>query len=75
MARRVLIVDDDKEIVERRAKLLRNRGYEVDCAFNGRQGLKILKNGSIQCRISINFWATKNDIHLMDESVSFRNET
>lgn len=46
MSKRILMVDDDKKIVERRSKLLRDRGHEVVCAFNGRQGLKIIKKDS-----------------------------
>lgn len=43
MSRRILIVDDDRRMVERRAKLLKDRGYEVICAFNGKEGLRILR--------------------------------
>ncbi|MFH1782285.1 MAG: response regulator [Candidatus Omnitrophota bacterium] len=43
MAKRILIVDDDREMVERKEKLLNSKGYEVKTAFNGKEGLKSLK--------------------------------
>jgi len=43
MPKKILIVDDDREKVKKRSELLRKRGHEVETAFNGTQGLKILK--------------------------------
>lgn len=39
---RVLVVDDEKDIVEAIAKLLETQGYEVRKAYNGREAVEIL---------------------------------
>lgn len=35
---RILLVDDEPDVVEQYARALRNEGYEVDAAFNGEEG-------------------------------------
>ena len=42
MRRRVLVIDDEEELVESVRKVLRKRGYDVECAFDGRKGLEKL---------------------------------
>jgi len=37
---RILLVDDEPEIVEQYSRALRNEGYEVDTAFSGEEGWK-----------------------------------
>ena len=37
MAERILVVDDQRTTAEMTAGLLRNLGYEVDIAFDGRE--------------------------------------
>jgi DNA-binding response OmpR family regulator len=39
MAKRVLMIDDDQEFIDATAAVLIARGYEVDCAPNGKVGL------------------------------------
>ncbi len=38
-----LLVDDEKDLIERLAQRLRHRGYETDCLFSGREALKRLE--------------------------------
>ena len=45
MSKRILVVDDDKDIVEIYRRVLTKEGYEISCAYNGREGLDILKTG------------------------------
>jgi len=40
MAKKVLIIDDDPDIVEAEKMILESRGYEVDSAGDGESGLK-----------------------------------
>lgn len=41
--KKILVVDDDKRLVEVYRRALERAGYEVICAYNGREGLDILK--------------------------------
>lgn len=43
MAKKILVVDDEKDIVEIYRKALTMAGYEVVCAYNGEEGLNILR--------------------------------
>ncbi len=43
MARRILIVEDDQRIVEIYRRALERTGYEVSCAYNGKEGLESLR--------------------------------
>ena len=47
----ILIVEDDKEILEGVSIYLRNQGYQVFKAQNGVQGLEILENEEIHLAI------------------------
>lgn len=38
--RKILVVDDDPVMLRLAAKLLKNDGYDVECAVNGSEGLK-----------------------------------
>ncbi|HNX69057.1 MAG TPA: response regulator [Candidatus Omnitrophota bacterium] len=41
---KLLIVDDEKMICEEFRETLEHEGYEVDCAFNGKDGLHKVQN-------------------------------
>ena len=43
MAEKILIVDDEKAILELASIILRNRGYEVLVADNARDGLSLVE--------------------------------
>lgn len=40
MAKRILVVDDEKDIVDIVSEILKHEGYEVDTALDGEEGLK-----------------------------------
>jgi CheY-like chemotaxis protein len=42
MAKTILLVDDDRDLVESLAQVLKTRGYEVATAFSAADGLKAL---------------------------------
>ncbi|SHJ27494.1 DNA-binding response regulator, OmpR family, contains REC and winged-helix (wHTH) domain [Clostridium cavendishii DSM 21758] len=44
MSKRILVVEDDKEINELICDILKQNEYEVDYAFNGMAGLKLLRD-------------------------------
>jgi two-component system response regulator HydG len=52
MAERVLIVDDEENLVTLFSKILRKEGYEVETAGNGWGALEILKQGGIDLVVS-----------------------
>lgn len=39
MGNRIIIIDDDRELVDELAGILKSHGYEVDCAYDGEAGL------------------------------------
>lgn len=43
MLQKVLIIDDDVDIVEAEKLLLENRGYDVISAFDGKEGFRKIK--------------------------------
>ena len=43
MAKKILIIDDDQEFVAAVANLLETKGYEVESAPNGKEGLRKAK--------------------------------
>ena len=43
-SKHILLVDDDKDIVEVMRELLEGEGYIVDKAFNGQQALELLRS-------------------------------
>lgn len=43
MGRRILIVEDDKDLVWVYKRALERNGYETICAYNGKEGLKALQ--------------------------------
>lgn len=43
MPKKILVVDDEKDIVEIYRKALTQAGYEIICAYNGEEGLNILR--------------------------------
>lgn len=48
MGKNVLVVDDDKEIVESIAIFLQSEGYTVKKAYNGLEALECVQSGDIQ---------------------------
>jgi CheY-like chemotaxis protein len=42
MARTILLVDDDRDLVESLSQVLKTRGYRVIPAYSGAEGLRIL---------------------------------
>ncbi|HON79122.1 MAG TPA: response regulator [Spirochaetota bacterium] len=42
MAKKILIVDDDKDLVETLTHAIKMHGYEVACAYSGAEGLRSL---------------------------------
>lgn len=44
---RILIIDDEKEIVQLMEKRLSEAGYVVTCAYNGRDGLRMLESEEV----------------------------
>src|ERR1700740_3151070 len=46
MAQKILVVEDDQRTAEFIAKGLKDEGYVVDCAFDGRDGLFHATDGS-----------------------------
>ncbi|MBF0564012.1 MAG: response regulator transcription factor [Nitrospirae bacterium] len=45
MKKRVIVVDDEKDIVELLSYNLQKEGFEVACSYDGEDGLKKIKNG------------------------------
>lgn len=43
MSKRILVVDDEEDIVSVIKARLENAGYEVDCAYDGKEGLMKIK--------------------------------
>lgn len=43
MAKKILIVDDDRSLCEEMAEILREEGYVVDSAFDPRRGMDLIK--------------------------------
>ena len=43
MPKRILIVDDEEDIVTVLKARLENAGYEVECAYDGKEGLEKIK--------------------------------
>lgn len=41
MSKKVLIIDDEKEIVQMMRKKIHNAGYDVSLAYNGKEGLEL----------------------------------
>lgn len=44
--KKILIVDDEKDIVETLAFMLKTKGFECICAYDGEEGLKLAKECS-----------------------------
>jgi CheY-like chemotaxis protein len=42
---RILVVDDDEDVMEAASAMLTTRGYSVLCARNGEEAIRILKSG------------------------------
>jgi CheY-like chemotaxis protein len=43
---RILVVDDDEDVRETVAEILREEGYETQCAENGQQALQVLERAN-----------------------------
>ena len=46
MKKKILIVEDDRDILTTLQELLESEGYEADIAVNGREALEILRNSN-----------------------------
>ena len=46
MAKKILIIDDEQDIVETIQFMLETQGYECISAFDGEEGLKLAKNSN-----------------------------
>ena len=46
MSKKIIVVDDEKDIVETLSFMMRARGYEVMEAYDGEEGLKLAKEQS-----------------------------
>ena len=44
--KKILIVDDERDIVETLAFMLKSKGFECICAFDGEEGLKLAKENA-----------------------------
>lgn len=44
--KKILIVDDEKDIVETLAFMLKTKGFECICAYDGEEGLNLAKNSN-----------------------------
>ena len=42
--KKILIVDDEKDIVETLSFMLKTKGYECICAYDGEEGLSLVKS-------------------------------
>ena len=49
---KLLVIDDDEEIVKRLKKFLEKEGYEVAYALNGKEGLNIIENSKVDVVIT-----------------------
>ena len=49
MAKKVLVVDDEKLIVKGIRFSLEQDGMEVDCAYDGEEALKKIRNMTLSC--------------------------
>ena len=43
-AKKILIVDDEKDIVETLSFMLKAKGFDCICAYDGEEGLNLAKN-------------------------------
>jgi DNA-binding response OmpR family regulator len=67
----ILVCDDDKEIVDAIEIYLQQEGYRVYKAYDGEQGLDILKTASIQLAIVDVMMPVLDGIHLVMELRKF----
>jgi EAL domain-containing protein (putative c-di-GMP-specific phosphodiesterase class I)/CheY-like chemotaxis protein len=49
---RILVVDDERLLVETAARILRGSGYEVQTAISGREAIEILEHGTLEAVVS-----------------------
>lgn len=49
---RILIVDDSRLVLDLQVRLVRSRGYQVDCASNGKEALIALRDGDYQLLVT-----------------------
>lgn len=43
--KRILMIDDDEEICEEMAEILKDEGYDVSLIFNGIEGMRLIESG------------------------------
>jgi CheY-like chemotaxis protein len=49
MPKRVIIIDDDPDVIEATRVVLQQAGFEVRAAQSGREGLALVKQGGADC--------------------------
>ena len=66
--KRILIVDDDQDLVELLRDDLKHRGYEVAAAANGQEALKIAKTQSFDLLL-LDIMLPKGDGHQVANAI------
>ncbi len=64
---RILIIDDDDNIIRLLNRILKNAGYDVIEAVNGREGLKVFKKDQIDLVITDIFMPEKEGMETVVE--------
>ena len=67
MAHRVLLVEDDAELREAMQTFLRSEGYDVCCAHDGAEALRVLWRGFQPCVILLDLMLPRFDGFTFDE--------
>src|SRR2546421_1090479 len=67
--KRILIVDDDQDLVELLRDDLKHRGYEVAAAANGQEALKIAKTQSFDLLL-LDIMLPKGDGHQVANAIT-----
>jgi CheY-like chemotaxis protein len=64
---RILVIDDEKDILLMLKKMLERAGYEVDIALNGLQGLRLFKQSAFDLVLTDIIMPDKEGIELIME--------
>lgn len=64
---RILVIDDEKDILLMVKKMMERSGYEVDIALNGEQGLRLFKQHDFDLIITDIIMPDKEGIELIME--------
>ncbi|NLH49765.1 MAG: response regulator [Myxococcales bacterium] len=66
MVGRILIVEDDQSISRSLSLFLKHKGYEVECAENGLEGLRLLQNKTFDIVVSDVMMPQMNGLQLLE---------